>query len=304
MRRAVMFFAGFSVMLVAGMATAQIGGLLDDEPVPPALAQPEADVSETTSTTKPETTTTTKPETTTTTKPETTTTSEPKNTTTVPVDTSAPGIVISSPSEGQVFEQREVVFEGTTEPGARVFAGEFEATVADDGSWSIVLWLSPGQNVATLKAIDSAGNISKASVTVVLAGGDNEGEKPKDDEGKGDEGKGDDGKGDDGKGDDGKGDDGKGDDEEAVLAFSAAQKYGSCDEDPPYDVFYGTGRTGLVVEVGSPYGSGRVEVGKTGHWDLKVFFEGAPVGETFDVTIETSDGDRKVFTFTNTGSPD
>ena len=299
MRRAVMFFAGFSVMLVAGMATAQMGGLLDDDDVRPVLAQPEADVFETTSTTKPETTTTTKPETTTTTKPETTTTtkpgttttSEPKNTTTVPVDTSAPGIVIASPSDGEVFDQKEVVFEGTTEPGARVFAGDYEAIVAGDGTWSIVLWLSPGQNVATLKAIDAAGNVSRASVSVVLAGGDVDGEKPK----------GDDGKGDDGKGDDGKGDDGEGD-EEAVIGFSAAQKYGSCGEDPPYDVFYGTGRPGLVVEAGSPYGSGRVEVGKTGHWDMKVFFEGAPVGKTFEVTIDTSDGDRKVFAFTNTGA--
>jgi hypothetical protein len=278
--------------------------------VPPVLAQPEADLSETTSTTKPETTTTTKPQTTTTTKPETTTTSEPKNTTTVPVDTSAPGIVIASPSEGQVFEQKEVVFEGTTEPGARVFAGEFEATVAADGTWSIVLWLSPGQNVATLKAIDAAGNISRASVTVVLSGGDSETDKPKDDKPETDKPKDDKPetdkpkddkpKDDDGKGDDGKGDDGKGGDE-AVIGFSAGQKYGSCGEERPYDVFFGTGRTGLVVEVGSPYGSGRVEVGKTGHWDMKVFFDGAPVGQTFDVTISTSDGDRKVFSFTNTG---
>ncbi len=203
--------------------------------------------------------------------------------------------MIASPADGDVFEQMEVVFEGTTEPGARVFAGEFEATVADDGTWSIVLWLSPGQNVATLKAIDAAGNVSKASVTVVLSGGASEDDKPKDDKPKGDDGKGDDGKGDDGKGDDGKGG------EEAVIGFSAGQKYGSCDEETPYDVFFGTGRSGLVVEVGSPYGSGRVEVGKTGHWDMKVFFEGAPVGQTFDVTIDTSDGDRKVFSFTNLG---
>jgi hypothetical protein len=322
MKRAVMFFAGFSVMLIAGMATAQMGGLLEEEPATVgALAAPD-DVA------TPETVVTT------TTVKVTTTTSEsesaadkpgagsaeselepkPEPKPEPPADATPPEIVISTPSDGETFEQKEVLFQGVTEPGARVFAGEYEATVDGDGNWSIVLWLSPGRNVATMKAIDEAGNISKVSVTVELAGGDAKDDKPKDDKPKDDKPKddkpkddkpkddkpkGDDGKGDDGKGDDGKGDDGKGDG--AVVGFSASQKRGSAAADEAYDYFFGTGRHGLVIEASSPYGSGRVEVGKTGHWDMKVFFTGAPLGSTFDVVIASSDGDRKVLQFTITG---
>ena len=74
-----------------------------------------------------------------------------------PADTTPPGIQILHPEEGQVFETKKVVFEGTTEPGARVFAGEYEADVDDAGNWRIVLFLSPGSNQATLRAKDAAG---------------------------------------------------------------------------------------------------------------------------------------------------
>ncbi len=84
--------------------------------------------------------------------------------------------------------------------------------------------------------------------------------------------------------------------------FWAAQKYGSCGEETPYDVFYGKAKPGSVIEVGSPYGSGRVEVGKEGHWELKVFFEGSPTGEPFKVTVYASTGETKHFTFVNTGA--
>jgi hypothetical protein len=282
----VMFIAGFSVMLVAGMATAQMGGLLDEEPVQ-ALETPAEEAEATTTTMADTTATEALPEPTTTTiQPATTTTTEKVTTTTEAVDHDAPTIEILHPVDGQVFETKEVVFEGATEPGARVYAGEYEADVREDGTWRIVLWLAPGQNVATLKAVDDAGNVGSDSVTIVYSA-------PAEGDG-GDKG---DHEGDGGKGDEG----GDGKEDGADIDFSVSQKYGSCSENPPYDVFFGTGQPGLVVEAGSPYGTGRVEVGKSGQWDMKVFFENAPVGEPFEVVIETSDGDRKVFTFVRTG---
>jgi hypothetical protein len=82
--------------------------------------------------------------------------------------------------------------------------------------------------------------------------------------------------------------------------FSANQKYGSCSENPPYDVFWGTGIPGSVVEIGSPHGSARIEMGEDGQWEKKVFFETAPVGETFEVVVGDSLGNVKTFTFTRT----
>lgn len=46
-------------------------------------------------------------------------------------------------------------------------------------------------------------------------------------------------------------------------------------------MFYGKGKPGSVIEVSSAYGSGSVEVGEDGHWELKVYFETAPFGESF-----------------------
>jgi hypothetical protein len=89
---------------------------------------------------------------------------------------------------------------------------------------------------------------------------------------------------------------------EPHYKFSAIQKYGSCEEDAPYDVFYGTGKPGSVIEVGSEYGGGRVEVGESGEWKIKVYFEGSPFGEPFRVTVHASTGEEAHFTFTNTGS--
>ncbi|MEX1126153.1 MAG: hypothetical protein WEE53_10875, partial [Acidimicrobiia bacterium] len=53
------------------------------------------------------------------------------------VDTTPPAFQILHPTDGQVFESKKVVFEGTSEPGAAVFAGEYEADVDDAGNWRI-----------------------------------------------------------------------------------------------------------------------------------------------------------------------
>jgi hypothetical protein len=202
-------------------------------------------------------------------------------------DTTPPGLEILHPVDGQVFESKEVVFEGITEPGARVFAGEYEADVRDDGSWRIVLFLSPGSNHATLRAKDKAGNVSEDSVTVVFERGEEpkdeeepkheeeprEEQPPKDDHEEG----------------------------EQVWEFSANQVYGECSENPPYDVFFGTGKPGTRIRVISEYGSGDTEVNDHGEWELKVYFEEAPIGKGILVKVVDDFEHSKTFEFTRTG---
>jgi hypothetical protein len=87
--------------------------------------------------------------------------------------------------------------------------------------------------------------------------------------------------------------------EKEVAAFTAEAVYGTCAEVPPYDVYQGTGQPGTVVEVSSPYGSGRTEVGENGMWEVRVYFPEAPLGETFEVLVEDSLGRKKSFGFTH-----
>ncbi|MDH3308638.1 MAG: hypothetical protein OEO77_14125 [Acidimicrobiia bacterium] len=79
--------------------------------------------------------------------------------------------------------------------------------------------------------------------------------------------------------------------------FTAHQKYGSCAEEVPFDVFYGTGRPGTAVEVDSLYGGGRTEINDKGHWELRVEFPEAPAGATFGVGV-WNEGGHEEFPFT------
>lgn len=215
---------------------------------------------------------------------------EPPVEDTRPADTEPPVIEILHPGDGQVFEAKEVAFEGVTEPGARVLAGPYEAEVAADGTWRIVLWLSKGTNLATLKAVDAAGNHATDSVSVTYQPPAGE-THPDKDHGHGDAPK---------DHDDGTPKDPTKDDPAALPTFVAEQVYGSCSEDPPYDVFRGTARPGATVKVRSGYGGGETVVSESGHWELKVTFPKAPPGETFQVKVKDSDGRWELFEFTFT----
>jgi hypothetical protein len=200
------------------------------------------------------------------------------------VDDTPPAIQILHPAEGQVFETKKVVFEGTSEPGARVFAGEYEADVDDAGNWRIVLFLSPGTNHATLRAKDVAGNVGEDSVTVVFKRVEepkDEQEPPKDHEEQPPK-------------------DGEG--EEVDWEFAAHQAYGECSETPPFDVFYGKGKPGSVIRVVSEYGDGEAEVNGDGAWELRVYFEGSPVGQGILVTVKDQFDHQRTFEFTHTAA--
>lgn len=79
--------------------------------------------------------------------------------------------------------------------------------------------------------------------------------------------------------------------------FTAHFTFGSCEENPPYDVYYGTGYPGSHVAVTSEYGSGETTVGDGGEWEVKVFFPEAPPGQTFLVHVEGEFGGSAKFEF-------
>ncbi len=83
--------------------------------------------------------------------------------------------------------------------------------------------------------------------------------------------------------------------------FTANQKYGSCGEEIPYDVFWGRADGGEQIWVESPYGAGDTVAGPEGHWEIRIEFPDAPPGKVFEVVVEAENGGRKVFTFVNTG---
>ena len=185
------------------------------------------------------------------------------------IDVVAPELVILYPPDGSHHDRKHVVFEGETEPGAVVKAGPYEATVDAEGRWRIELVLSPGANRAVLTAVDAAGNVSDATVRVHLDVEEPKEEKPPKEE------------------------------EPESVGFSANQQYGSCGEEVPYDVFWGTATPKTVVHIVSAHGSAEVEVDKHGHWEKKVWFETAPRGDAFLVVVEAVNG-RSEFEFVAT----
>lgn len=190
---------------------------------------------------------------------------EPKDADAVEVDAVEVGVAILWPEDGSYHEKANVVFEGEASAGARVFAGPYEATVDGKGHWRIELILRAGANRAVIKAEDAKGNVAEDSITAWL----DIKEEPKKEEPK---------------------------DDPVNVEFSAQQQYGTCGEEVPYDVFWGTTTPNSVVEISSPYGSARVEVGEKGHWEKKVFFETAPRGQSFAVTVYAENG-SKTFEF-------
>ena len=88
------------------------------------------------------------------------------------------------------------------------------------------------------------------------------------------------------------------------VDFTAHQKYGSCGEAIPYDVFWGTEDPGTKIFVESRFGSATTKANEHGEWEIRVEFPNAPFGEPFDVVIESNDGGREVFTFTRTSDGD
>jgi hypothetical protein len=96
------------------------------------------------------------------------TTTNPPTTTDAPstADTTPPVLKVSSPADGSIVDDRVVTFSGTTERGATVSSGPYEASVGDDGDWEIQLVLAPGPNGAIFTARDDAGNTTDVRIVI------------------------------------------------------------------------------------------------------------------------------------------
>jgi hypothetical protein len=169
----------------------------------------------------------------------------------------AQSLAITSPTHGAGLDDSYVLFSGAVEPGSTVSSGPFAADVTAEGSWTLGLVLQPGANVATFTAADAAGRTSTRTVTVYHTGVQKTHAAAHD-------------------------------------AFSAHQQYGSCGEDPPYDIFSGSSLPGALVHVSSAYGSGSTVADKNGDWKLRVEFPAAPAGVVFDVVASDGVGSRNM----------
>ena len=184
---------------------------------------------------------------------------------------------ITKPADGSRVTTQTVTFGGEVADDTIVTRGKYTADQSN-GTWSLTLVLSPGKNRVGFAAIGPEGAVQELTVTIYYDAPSDEKEKDSEETEK------------------------KKDKEEAPdYHFKAKQKYGSCGEDVPYDVFYGKGKPGSTISVTSPYGSNSTTVGEGGHWEVTVSFPSAPPGEKFTVTVKASTGETKSFTFVNTG---
>jgi hypothetical protein len=182
-----------------------------------------------------------------------------------------PAFTITHPADGSQVKTKVVAFGGTYDDGTTVHRGKYTAS-QQEGEWKMELVLSPGDNRVAFKGINGEGDYVVQSVTVYYDApaketDDEKEEKPHDEK----------------------------------VAFVAHQKYGSCGEEVPYDVFYGSAKPGTKITASSEYGSNSTTANGDGKWEMKVTFPEAPSGKTFTVKIKASTGEYKKFSFTNTG---
>jgi hypothetical protein len=179
------------------------------------------------------------------------------------VQEQAPLFTLTHPGGGTRFKSKVVAFGGTASDEVVIHRGKYEA-IPHEGEWSMELVLPPGKNHVSFEGIDSQGNVTIASVTVYY-------DAPVD----------------------------EGWNETAI--FVAHQTYGSCGEDIPYDVFYGSAEPGAKITASSEFGGNSTTADENGNWEMKVKFPDAPSGKTFKVKTKASTGQSETFSFTNTG---
>ena len=72
----------------------------------------------------------------------------------------------------------------------------------------------------------------------------------------------------------------------AAVTLTANARYGSCELDPPYDVYSGTAAPGATITISSPWSDTvQTVAGGDGTWEITVFFPAAPENETFSVSF-------------------
>lgn len=281
MRKTLVFVSAFALVLVAGAAFAFMSTPEGDEPadVPPPIEKPAAGDETATTEVAKDKESEAEPEPVTEEKVEFETDKEEpveheKEQEEEPEakDTDPPDIEILHPKDGQRFDTREVVVEGKAEPGAHVYVGQYDADTDEEGNFRIVLVLThDGANGVHVKARDASGNVGSDEVTAYYDAPREESKPDKESSEK---------------------------DEPDQKGFTAHQKFGSCEEDLPYDKWYGTGEPGTKIWVVSEFGEGSTTVGEHGEWHLRVDFPESPCNDTFGVVLETDEGHRRVYEFT------
>ena len=76
--------------------------------------------------------------------------------------------------------------------------------------------------------------------------------------------------------------------EEDDTPVTVNHAFNSCSEDPPFDDLWGTAPAGTEIKILSEYGSTTFTVGESGTWEKRQFFEGAPYGVPFTVTVKVN----------------
>ncbi len=190
-------------------------------------------------------------------------------------------LAVTGPANDSVVEVDLVMFHGTVTPGATVTVAGAKAAVAE-GEWFIGLPISEGTHelkfVATRDGATTSETVVVHRVVVTTTTApppppppppepaepkhEEPAEEPKEEP-----------------------------NEEPVVEWSANQKYGSCDEDLPYDKFYGTAPAGTKIIVESPYGSGFTYADDHGEWFVRVEFPEAPPNEPFEVWVHSEVGE-------------
>ena len=195
----------------------------------------------------------------------------------------SPAFTIDYPVEGSHVTSKVAAFGGTFSDGTSIHRGKYEAA-QHEGEWSMELVLSPGRNRVAFEGLNGSGDPVVATVTVYYDAPEKEivKEQPKEEAKEGEK------------------EQEEGSDHENVI-IKAHQKYGSCGEEVPYDVFHGSGKPGAKISASSEYGSNSTIANDDGQWEMKVTFPEAPSGKTFNVKIRASTGESQTFSFTNTG---
>lgn len=83
-------------------------------------------------------------------------------------DSEKPTLNISEPEDGRKIQggDRKVKVTGNTDPNVKVFVNDNQAIVDKDGNFTYDLSLTDGNNIITIKAIDTAANITELQRTV------------------------------------------------------------------------------------------------------------------------------------------
>ena len=84
---------------------------------------------------------------------------------------------------------------------------------------------------------------------------------------------------------------------EEEIEFTAHNVYGVCEENPPFDVYWGTAPPGTPIYVESEYGSGSTTANDNGDWEIKVYFPEAPAEKEFTVKVKDDKGQKFYFGF-------